>query len=163
MGALAALFPIGGAPRALALGTLVWLAAGGALVVHAGLPWASLGYPIGMGRGYAYLWGYTLVNGLSALLIDCLAHRKILPSVFEARPLAYLGRISYGLYVIHYPMQQVIERALPHARFSLRLGLQVAFTVALASLSFHFWESPFLRLKDRWFKGLAPLPAGRAA
>jgi peptidoglycan/LPS O-acetylase OafA/YrhL len=104
-----------------------------------------------------------LINACSALLIDCLVRRKFMPGLFEARPLAYLGRISYGLYVIHYPVQEIVDKALPHARVSLRIAVQVAITVALASVSFHFWEAPFLCLKDRWFKGLAPVPAAGAA
>jgi peptidoglycan/LPS O-acetylase OafA/YrhL len=162
-GAFVALYPPQRAMPALALGSFVWLAAGIGLIVHNGLPWASFGYPIGMGAGFGFLWGYSLINACSALLIDCLVRRKFLPGLFEARPLAYLGRISYGLYVIHYPVQEIVDKALPHARVSLRIAVQVAITVALASVSFHFWEAPFLRLKDRWFKGLAPVPAARAA
>lgn len=157
-GAFVALFPPGGAPRALAAGSLLGLGVGSALVVHAGLPWLSFGYPIGMSAGYAFLWGYSLINGLSALLIDCLAHRKFLPGLFEARPLAYLGRISYGMYVIHYPAQQLVDKAVPHAPIPTRIALQIAITVALATASFYLWETRFLRLKDRWFKSVTAVP-----
>jgi peptidoglycan/LPS O-acetylase OafA/YrhL len=158
-GACFALFPWGGRPRALLLLAFAWLGAGAALVVTRHLPWASLGYPIGMAPGYGYLWGYTLINCLSGLLIDCLVNRRFVPAFFELRPLAYLGRISYGLYVLHYPMQAIADKALPHAAFSVRLGFQVVATVACASASFHFWEAPFLRLKDRWFRASSPVQA----
>ncbi len=163
-GALVALFPVGrAAPRSTALGGLLWLALGALFVTREHLPLLSLGYPIGMASGGRYLWGYSLINGCSALLIDCLTQRRVFPRLFEARPLAYLGRISYGLYVIHYPMQAVVDHVLPHARVSLRIGVQAALTVLLASLSYHLWEAPFLRFKDRWFRSLARVPLRPAA
>lgn len=151
-GACFALFPWGGAARALLLLSIAWLAGGAALILTHHLPLGSFGYPIGMLPGYGYLWGYTLINCLSGLLIDCLVNRRFLPAFFELRPLGYLGRISYGLYVIHYPMQALADAALPHAPFSVRLGFQIVATCACASASFHFLETPFLRLKDRWFR-----------
>lgn len=146
-----ALFPLGGSAYALLLSSLVWLVAGLTLLVHGALPWTTLGYPIGLGPGYAYIWGYSLINCCSALLIDCLVHRKFLAVIFEARPLAYLGRISYGPYVVHYPMQELVSKALPHAPLAVQIATQAALSVAVASLSFQLWEKPFLRLKARWF------------
>ncbi len=154
-GGLFALFPMtngNAARRALVVGGAIWLAAGAVLMATHHLPKTSLGYPIGMAFGYAYLWGYSLINVLSGLLIDCLVNRRLFPALFEARPLAYLGRISYGLYVLHYPLQALTDEALPHTSLSVRLALHVAATVALASLSFHLWETPFLSFKNRWFR-----------
>ncbi len=151
-GGFFALFPVPGARRALLIGGAVWLAAGAALMITHHLPKTSLGYPIGMGFGYAYLWGYSLINVLSGLLIDCLINRRLFPALFEARPLAYLGRISYGLYVLHYPLQALTDAALPHSSISVRLPVHVLLTVAFASASFHFWETPFLAFKNRWFR-----------
>jgi peptidoglycan/LPS O-acetylase OafA/YrhL len=72
------------------------------------------------------------------------------------RPLAWLGRISYGFYLLH----QIPHDAygmLAHRLFGTQRDINVPTTViafigtlVLAALSFHFYEKPFLRLK-RYF------------
>ncbi|HEX4381668.1 MAG TPA: acyltransferase [Myxococcales bacterium] len=104
----------------------------------------------GTGPGYVLIWGYSLVNLFAALLIDCLVFRKLAPRFFDAGPMQYLGKISYGLYVFHLPIQTMLEQALPRAGVWPRLGLQLILTVAVSALSFRFWERPFLALKDRF-------------
>jgi len=77
--------------------------------------------------------------------------------------LAYLGRISYGMYVFHITIYWIIYNILKDelAAFSSKIGLyewknEVGFvaaflvTVALAMLSYHYFEKPFLRLKSRF-------------
>jgi peptidoglycan/LPS O-acetylase OafA/YrhL len=151
IGAYAALFPWGG-QRRLLLVVVSALLMVGALLIHRGhLPVASFGYPIGLRQGYAFVWGYSLINLAAALLIDCLASRKVLPVVFESRVLSYLGKISYGLYVFHYPIQAALSAASPHASVLVRVGAQTVLTISLASGSYYLWEKPFLSLKDRWF------------
>jgi peptidoglycan/LPS O-acetylase OafA/YrhL len=76
--------------------------------------------------------------------------------VVSWKPLVYLGRISYGLYVYH---QTVIGLA---ARLVQRLGLPESIwyiapldlvgTIVVASLSFRLIERPFLSLKERFAK-----------
>ena len=87
-----------------------------------------------------------------------------MPSRLIPRWLAYLGRISYGLYVVHsLVFFLVCEKAIPHLRRAfpgLALPLVardyfwtlvvLALSIALASLSFHYFERPFLQLKKRF-------------
>jgi peptidoglycan/LPS O-acetylase OafA/YrhL len=68
------------------------------------------------------------------------------------RPVAYLGKISYGLYVYHL---LVIERnwldSLPESylfRFRQPYG-ELGLTIAIAAASWRFFEAPINRLKDR--------------
>lgn len=62
----------------------------------------------------------------------------------SARPVVWLGRISYGLYMYHEIAFWAVGRA--GFRSVAALGL----TVALASASYYGVERPFLRLKRAW-------------
>ena len=73
-----------------------------------------------------------------------------------ARVLAYLGRISYGLYVFHIFMINTagaILRGLHHRPVqgsAAMLILPLALTIFSAAVSYEFYERPFLRLKERF-------------
>lgn len=71
--------------------------------------------------------------------------------------LLYLGRISYGLYVFHLACYMLVEHWLMpngiHTSLGRMIATQVAclvLTMGIASLSYRFYELPFLRLKDRY-------------
>lgn len=78
-----------------------------------------------------------------------------LPSRFLPSSLIYLGKISYGLYVFHnfaILLAGWVRDSLP---LSLRMGgmraiLSFGFTVAFASVSYRWLETPFLRMKRRF-------------
>lgn len=68
--------------------------------------------------------------------------------------LVALGRISYGLYVVHLASLRLLEPLW----WPWRGVLALAVSVAIASLSYRFLERPFLRLKARFtYIGSAPL------
>lgn len=74
------------------------------------------------------------------------------------RPLVYLGTISYGLYVIHNFIHFLwryigTELGLPGSLMwdhRWRLPFVFAITIALAALSWHFFEKPINRLKKHF-------------
>lgn len=94
--------------------------------------------------------GYTAVEfGCVMFLLSVigLAPRRL------PRALIYLGRISFGLYVFHGLGLEIASR-LSHqlgAGYSgfVQTFLGLAVTVSLASLSYKFYEKPFLKLKKR--------------
>jgi peptidoglycan/LPS O-acetylase OafA/YrhL len=69
-------------------------------------------------------------------------------------PLVYLGKISYGIYVYHIFVIILVSPLLVPFGFSEshlamgRLAILLMFTVALASLSWHFMEKPFIDWKN---------------
>ena len=65
------------------------------------------------------------------------------------RALAYLGTISYGMYLLHMLCYNVVKRALP-SHEALWLPATLALTVVVASISWHYYESRFLALKKRF-------------
>jgi peptidoglycan/LPS O-acetylase OafA/YrhL len=65
-------------------------------------------------------------------------------------PVVYLGRISYGLYAFHLPVLRggwLYE--VPYAFLIPRPYGALAMTIGLAALSWHYYEGPINRLKDR--------------
>jgi peptidoglycan/LPS O-acetylase OafA/YrhL len=88
------------------------------------------------------------------------------------KPLRYLGQISYGLYVFHYAIADAItaiakrwpQSGLRSSPFSGILDLVL--TIGVATLSYRFFERPFLRLKERYTfakSGAASLPGNGSA
>jgi len=68
--------------------------------------------------------------------------------------LRYLGKISFGLYLFHLPCLMFLWRLAPHLLgndsqlFSAVVGLPL--TIGVASVSYRYFESPFLRMKERF-------------
>jgi peptidoglycan/LPS O-acetylase OafA/YrhL len=165
VGALVALFPPRRALLGFALSTSVLLTAGTLVALFSDSSWDdtkyALGYAIGLRAGYGFIWGYSLLNIWGASLIACLVNRQLIPKFFENRSLSYLGKISYGIYILHYPLQLLVDTLFPSARLYVRLPIQLAATLGVATGSYYFLELPFLALKDRWFPSPVRHPAGK--
>lgn len=74
-------------------------------------------------------------------------------SFFRSKVLIYLGKISYGLYVIHEFAHLLAKQIFPAATPLPVVGqscLALALTILLAAASYRWLESPFLRLKERF-------------
>jgi len=104
---------------------------------------------------FMFMAGYSVVSIASSVAIFSVLHSssELLSTILGFRPLVWTGRISYGLYLWHYPLFEFVR--------GLRLPGPIAVLVmfggvfGVAALSFYGVERPFLRLKQR-FK--APLP-----
>jgi Predicted acyltransferases len=77
----------------------------------------------------------------------------------ENKGFDYIGKISYGIYVIH-PLIIYLLSSFWRPRFSHSMPVSIQYpliyllvcilTIIVAALSYKFYESPFLRLKDRF-------------
>ena len=93
-------------------------------------------------------------------LLTALASAAILFSVMGSQNaflrnkwLLYLGKISYGLYVLHEFAHYCAMRMLPAStpmQVIEQSALSLALTILLAAASYRWLESPFLRLKERF-------------
>ena len=96
------------------------------------------------------------------------------PKRWSIKPLVYLGRISYGLYVYHIMAYDAVRMLVEHFGLpgitypgrhssmdllfglSIQLPLALAITIAVSALSYQYFERPFLKLKQRF----AIVPSG---
>jgi peptidoglycan/LPS O-acetylase OafA/YrhL len=114
---------------------------------------------------FASGWKFNLVFGDLALALfyswlilgAASGFRGIVRPLLEAKPMTYLGRISYGLYVYHpfapgllFYLSNVFGWHYPSNTF-LRFTLPTLATVLVASLSWHLFESPINNMK-RYFR-----------
>lgn len=117
---------------------------------------SAFGYPLLLPDAYKFIWAYSLLNYFFAVIIYGVAQEGWFTSFLEWRPLRYLGKISYGLYVYHYPIVWFSGRIAdlgvePPMLQPLTALIALAATILIASLSFHFLERPIINLKDRFF------------
>ena len=117
---------------------------------------SALGYPLLLPDAYQFIWAYSLLNYFFAVIVYGVAQEGWLTRFLEWRPLCYLGKISYGLYVYHFPIVWFAGRLSdlgisPPILQPLSALVALCGTILIASLSFRFLERPITNLKDRWF------------
>lgn len=138
---------------------------------HSGLCWAvAIGLFIVLGflttvprTGIGFSPAVSMIRwGLQPLIAALL----VLPAVFQSpsgglparlltlRPVAWLGLISYGIYLWHLAVVVIVFRSnwieSPNTAIRALLGLVIVFAIVvpLAAVSYYVVERPFLRLKD---------------
>ncbi len=112
---------------------------------------------------YLAFVGYTTFAVLFGLLVyeAVTGESKIIQVLFDNRVLKFFGKISYGLYVYHWPVYYILfpyllDYFINSAEFGLRpaeITAAVMVTIAavfISLISYHFFEKPFLRLKSRY-------------
>jgi peptidoglycan/LPS O-acetylase OafA/YrhL len=153
------------------------LAAGALLALahrpsHRWLHWlAPAGWLASLALGVAWAAGHQLDFWAPTLQIPILvglvhgAHTGLggmARHILQARPVTYLGRISYGIYLSHLPLHFLIT---PHlgvlipSKGWLMFPVLTAASIMVASLSWHALERPFHRLKSRFPFPEQPVPA----
>ena len=105
---------------------------------------------------WKFTWGLSFIDVFAAaLIVLAIQTRSWTSSFFSLAPLRWIGRVSYGAYVFHdIPRWFYYEavKGLPGSRTVNASILGLIGTLLLAWLSFRYFESPFIRLKERWTK-----------
>lgn len=116
---------------------------------------ANFGMPMLLPYAGKSVWGYGLMNYLFAVLIFGVARLGWFERFLESRPIAYLGKISYGLYVYHFAVIWFLTTPFGISSLKplpiLNAAAALLVTVLVAGLSYRFLEKPLIDLKDRWF------------
>jgi len=110
--------------------------------------------------------GFVLLSG--GLVVASHYRPRPLHAVLTLRPLLFAGRISYGMYVYHLLIFFWLGRHMRHLYrlFHLRQTIPVAIfvyfialglTTGVASMSFYWFETPFLKLKRHFPSPAAPV------
>lgn len=103
-------------------------------------------------------WGRSAlaIHLAAALFVGSCVYREdhVLAPLLRWRPLVFIGSVSYGVYLLHMLVKNVAVRALAvfgagDARY-LVFVLTLLGAVAVAALSFRYFESIFLRKKMRY-------------
>ena len=98
---------------------------------------------------WMYLGGFSAVNLAIVFLVGHLSvrERAIVPRLLAKRPFVWIGRRSYGIYLVHLPT----FFALSPARLALSMwplfAVRMAVTCSVAAAMFKWVETPFLRRK----------------
>jgi peptidoglycan/LPS O-acetylase OafA/YrhL len=130
-----------------------------------GRPAITVGLGMACGRpiflGLTLGWQFWVIFGdLALALFFCWlinvaskGFKGLVGAVLESRPIVYLGRISYGLYVYHPFMPAILIVVLAWVGLEVRESgpllfvLSTILTVLVASLSWHLMEKPINDLK----------------
>ncbi len=96
-----------------------------------------------------YRWGYLLFVVVTTVVIADLFAGGLTSHLLRHQPLVSVGRISYGLYLWHWPVFLVLNGGRIHWDFVPLTLLRLTVSGVMAVLSFLLVEDPFLRLKSR--------------
>jgi peptidoglycan/LPS O-acetylase OafA/YrhL len=114
-----------------------------------------------LGKPLFYDGLFTLLAfGFGSIIVHLLVNpARVWRGVLEFAPLIGLGRISYGLYLVHAPVIHWLANGKVGSAYPATTAAAAATTLAAALLLFYLVERPFLRLKAR----LRPAPEPGAA
>lgn len=105
------------------------------------LHWGLIGLIL-VGLGVATrLGGIPGVEIGSALLVSSLQRPGVIGQVLGWRPFVWLGQLSYGIYLWHWPVIHLVDGA----HWRVKLGLSLAVATAMAAISYYLVEARFRR------------------
>lgn len=106
----------------------------------------TIWFPLESMVGFAALSGAVV---LAALAVN--DHPGVARRLLSHPALGYIGKISYGLYLYHFPIYYRFGLAYPKGTPALSsIALAIGCSFAAAALSFRFVEQPLLALKGRF-------------
>jgi peptidoglycan/LPS O-acetylase OafA/YrhL len=98
---------------------------------------------------YFYCWWLSVVEVLSGIVIldTFVSQESVVKDILSLKLFIWIGSISYGLYLWHFPIYKAMRLLGFHRLGILTIG--TGFTLLVASLSYYFLERPVVKLKIR--------------
>jgi peptidoglycan/LPS O-acetylase OafA/YrhL len=112
-------------------------------------------------------FGYDVVAiGFAALVLLVLEWRdRAATAIIRAAPLRYMGKLCFGLYLLHRPADTLVTAVVARAGLDdTSLGwlpVKIAVALGLATVSWRLLEQPLLRLKRRFTSQAHPIASRR--
>jgi peptidoglycan/LPS O-acetylase OafA/YrhL len=109
----------------------------------------AIGLEVVAPKPFAYTAGLSVDAILAAILLIQLItfHAEPAWKWIDARPLRFLGRISYSLYLYHLLVRDVVRRVGERWPYVAQQIIELAAMVLVASLSYYLIERPLIRRK----------------
>jgi peptidoglycan/LPS O-acetylase OafA/YrhL len=107
-------------------------------------PHLTLALPLGL---------YTVIAiSAATIILKILEMQLVRKSLKPGNPLVYTGRISYGVYLWHFPIYAIAVPMLFRMNIAPIISLVILFVLvfAVSTLSYYLVEQPFLRLKSKF-------------
>ncbi|MFC3156799.1 acyltransferase family protein [Gilvimarinus japonicus] len=100
------------------------------------------------GHWLLVIWNPLIALSL-ALMVYCATHQQCHGAVLGSRPLVWLGEVSFGIYLWHFPVQKALNLIAPGywdtpTTSALALCVSTLITLPLAALSYYFIEKPIM-------------------
>lgn len=117
----------------------------GAVILAIGMIAGGIRFPILQYEIYAVIFGIVILN-LST-------NPKTIFNL-EYKPIDYLGKISYGVYMYHvlciFISYKMISYALGDVSNWILYPLSIVLTILISSISYEFFEKPFIKIKTNF-------------
>ena len=98
-------------------------------------------------------FGFIVVQILAAILIIDIflnSQSSFIGKILSNQWLVWLGKISYGLYLWHYPIYRAMRELSCSIIFVVTIGSLVG--IIISTISYYYLESPILKLKKKFIK-----------
>jgi hypothetical protein len=135
----------------------------GLLVLGAMTWWVHLVTPEGADP-FLFRGGFLVTGVASLMVIAAVTHRRALAGPVLGNPVfLWIGTRSYGLYLYHWPIYQIIREVAGNTLTVTEFAGAMAATAVVTELSYRYIETPIRKRQvGRWWRGLRrsrdPLP-----
>jgi peptidoglycan/LPS O-acetylase OafA/YrhL len=143
------------------------------LALHAAAPpaalllgvfWVSAGTTNGLPKGFMFRGGFLACAVLAALVVADARqfHQGPLGAVLSVQPLRWIGTVSYGIYLWHWPIFVYLNGARTGWSQPWLDLARVGLTLAVATASYYFVERPIRQRRVHGWPRFAIAPAAAA-
>lgn len=121
-------------------------------IYYSSVTMSGLGYMPVLESSYKYIWAYSLFNIVFALILYKMKTHEFFPKIFENNILNYFGKISYGMYLYHFPVIALTNYFLFNSVNTVyAIATSFVITIVVSVISYHFIELKLLNFKDKLF------------